>query len=257
MSKLKLLLGSVTYWVYFCITLFLFFIAVLTVRIVTAPFDANRRTILNMVGWRGRSYINIVPGWSVKVTGLERLDPKQTYVFASNHASMADAVLMFYVEHPFVAVAKSSLFQLPVLGWTLHLAGFLPVKRGDKQSTERLMAEAKRVLLRGTSVFLFAEGTRSEDGRLRAFKHGAFSLSRETGLPLVPVVIRGSHLIARKDSSSIAAAERIAIEIEVLEILQPERFASTDAFMQETRERIRVALGAQGEPASDTTQESA
>jgi 1-acyl-sn-glycerol-3-phosphate acyltransferase len=164
---------------------------------------------------------------------------------------------MFYVEHPFVAVAKSSLFQLPVLGWTLHLAGFLPVKRGDKQSTERLMAEAKRVLLRGTSVFLFAEGTRSEDGRLRAFKHGAFSLSRETGLPLVPVVIRGSHLIARKDSSSIAAAERIAIEIEVLEILQPERFASTDAFMQETRERIRVALGAQGEPASHTTQESA
>jgi 1-acyl-sn-glycerol-3-phosphate acyltransferase len=251
MSKLKILLGSVTYWVYFCITIFLFFVAVLTVRIVTAPFDANRRTILNMVGWRGRSYINIVPGWTVKVTGLERLDPKQTYVFASNHASMADAVLMFYVDHPFVAVAKSSLFQLPVLGWTLHLAGFLPVKRGDRRSTERLMAEAKRVLLRGTSVFLFAEGTRSEDGRLRAFKHGAFSLSRETGLPLVPVVIRGSHLIARKDSSSIAAAERIAIEIEVLEILQPEQFASTEAFTQETRERIRIALGPQGEPASE------
>jgi 1-acyl-sn-glycerol-3-phosphate acyltransferase len=119
------------------------------------------------------------------------------------------------------------------------------------------MAEAKRVLLRGTSVFLFAEGTRSEDGRLRTFKHGAFSLSRETGLPLAPVVIRGSHLIARKDSSSIAAAERIAIEIEVLEILQPEQFESTEALMQETRERIRIALGPQGEPTSDTPQESA
>ncbi|NQW61873.1 MAG: 1-acyl-sn-glycerol-3-phosphate acyltransferase [Deltaproteobacteria bacterium] len=257
MSKLKILLGSVLYWVYFCITMFLFFIAVLTVRIVTAPFDANRRTILNMVGWHGRSYINIVPGWTVKVTGLERLDPKQTYVFASNHASMADAVLMFYVDHPFVAVAKLSLFQVPVLGWTLYLAGFLPVKRGDKQSAERLMAEAKRVLLRGTSVFLFAEGTRSEDGRLRTFKHGAFSLSRETGLPLVPVVIRGSHLIARKDSNSIAASERIAIEIEILEMLRPEQFESTEALMQETRERIRIALGPQGEPASDTPQESA
>jgi len=257
MSKLKVLLGSVTYWVYFCITMFLFFIAVLTVRIVTAPFDANRRTILNMVGWHGRSYINIVPGWTVKVTGLERLDPKQTYVFASNHASMADAVLMFYVDHPFVAVAKLSLFQVPVLGWTLYLAGFLPVKRGDKQSAERLMAEAKRVLLRGTSVFLFAEGTRSEDGRLRTFKHGAFSLSRETGLPLVPVVIRGSHLIARKDSNSIAASERIAIEIEILEMLRPEQFESTEALMQETRERIRIALGPQGEPASDAPQESA
>jgi len=257
MSKLKILLGSALYWVYFCITMFLFFVAVLTVRIVTAPFDANRRTILNMVGWHGRSYINIVPGWTVKVTGLERLDPKQTYVFASNHASMADAVLMFYVDHPFVAVAKLSLFQVPVLGWTLYLAGFLPVKRGDKQSAERLMAEAKRVLLRGTSVFLFAEGTRSEDGRLRTFKHGAFSLSRETGLPLVPVVIRGSHLIARKDSNSIAASERIAIEIEILEMLRPEQFESTEALMQETRERIRIALGPQGEPASDTPQESA
>jgi len=257
MSKLKILLGSVLYWVYFCITMFFFFIAVLTVRIVTAPFDANRRTILNMVGWHGRSYISIVPGWTVKVTGLERLDPKQTYVFASNHASMADAVLMFYVDHPFVAVAKLSLFQVPVLGWTLYLAGFLPVKRGDKQSAERLMAEAKRVLLRGTSVFLFAEGTRSEDGRLRTFKHGAFSLSRETGLPLVPVVIRGSHLIARKDSSSIAASERIAIEIEILEMLRPEQFESTEALMQETRERIRIALGPQGEPASDAPHESA
>jgi 1-acyl-sn-glycerol-3-phosphate acyltransferase len=119
------------------------------------------------------------------------------------------------------------------------------------------MAEAKRALLRGTSVFLFAEGTRSKDGRLLPFKHGAFSLSRETGLPLVPVVIRGSHLIARKDSGFIAASERIEIEIEVLEILQPAQFSSTEAFMQETRERIRIALGAQGEPASDTLQESA
>ena len=211
MSRLTSMLGSLIYWVYFCITVFLFFVAVLLVRIVTAPFDKSRRAILNMVGWRGRSYINIVPGWTVKVRGLERLDPKQTYVFASNHASMADAVLMFYVEHPFVAVAKSTLFQVPVLGWVLYLAGFLPVKRGDKRSTEWLMAEAKRALLRGTSVFLFAEGTRSKDGRLLPFKHGAFSLSRETGLPLVPVVIRGSHLIARKDSGFIAASERIEI----------------------------------------------
>ena len=257
MSRLTSMLGSLIYWVYFCITVFLFFVAVLLVRIVTAPFDKSRRAILNMVGWRGRSYINIVPGWTVKVRGLERLDPKQTYVFASNHASMADAVLMFYVEHPFVAVAKLGLFQVPVLGWTLHLAGFLPVKRGDKRSTEWLMGEAKRALLRGTSVFLFAEGTRSKDGRLLPFKHGAFSLSRETGLPLAPVVIRGSHLIARKDSGFIAASERIEIEIEVLEILQPAQFSSTEAFMQETRERIRIALGAQGEPASDTLQESA
>ena len=67
MSKLTSLLGSFAYWIYFCITLFLFFIAVLVVRILTAPFDKSRRAILNMVGWRGRSYINIVPGWTVKV----------------------------------------------------------------------------------------------------------------------------------------------------------------------------------------------
>lgn len=255
MSKLKSFLGSVGYWVYFCVTVFLFFVAVLVVRIATAPFDANRRAILNMVGWRGRAYINIVPTWSVTTKGLERLDPNQTYVFASNHASMADAVLMFYVKHPFVAVAKSSLFNVPVLGWVLHLAGFLPIKRGDKRSIDRLMVEAKRVLLRGTSVFLFAEGTRSEDGRLRSFKHGAFTLSRETGIPLVPVVIRGSHLIARKDSSAIAAAERIHVEIEVLEIIRPEQFDSTEALMQETRERIRVALGPQGGPPPEPSAE--
>lgn len=257
MSKLKTQLGSVAYWTYFCTTVVLFFIAVLVVRIVTAPFDANRRAILNMMGWQGRTYIDVVPNWSVTTKGMERLDPKQTYVFVSNHASMADTVLMFYVKHPFVAVAKAVLFKVPVLGWILHLAGFLPIQRGDKRSAERLMTEAKRVLLRGTSVFLFAEGTRSEDGRLRPFKHGAFTLSRETGIPLVPVVIRGSHLIARKGSGAVAAAEKVHVEIEVLEVLRPEDFPSTDTLLHETRERIRIALGPQGEPALETQAEQA
>lgn len=249
MSKLKSIAGSVAYWIYFCISLFFFFLALLIVRIVTAPFDANRRAVLRMVGWRGRTYINVVPTWSVTTKGMERLDPAQTYVFASNHASMADTVLMFFVDHPFVAVAKANLFSVPFLGWVISLAGFLPIKRGDKASIEKLMREAKRILLRGTSVFLFAEGTRSEDGRLRPFKHGAFTLARETGLPLVPVVIRGSHLIARKGSNSVAAAQRLNVEVEVLEVLNPAAFDSTEALMQEAHDRIRVALGAQGEPA--------
>lgn len=249
MSKLKSIAGSVAYWIYFCISLFFFFLAVLIVRTVTAPFDANRRAVLQMVGWRGRTYINVVPTWSVSTKGMERLDPNQTYIFASNHASIADAVLMFFVDHPFVAVAKSSLFKVPFLGWVIGLAGFLPIRRGDKESIEKLMREAKRILLRGTSVFLFAEGTRSEDGRLRPFKHGAFTLARETGLPLVPVVIRGSHLLARKGSNAVAAAERLHLEIEVLEILNPASFESTEALMQEVHDRIRVALGPQGEPA--------
>ena len=40
---------------------------------------------------------------------------------------------------------------------------------------------------------MFPEGTRSRDGALREFKPGAFELARETSIPVVPIVIRGTH----------------------------------------------------------------
>ena len=50
----------------------------------------------------------------------------------------------------------------------------------------------------GVSLILYPEGTRSQDGEMRAFKNGAALFAIELGVPVVPAYIEGTHLILPK-----------------------------------------------------------
>jgi 1-acyl-sn-glycerol-3-phosphate acyltransferase len=50
---------------------------------------------------------------------------------------------------------------------------------------------------------IFAEGTRSRDGRLQPLKRGGFHLAIESGAPIVPVAIKGTYQIMPKGSLMI------------------------------------------------------
>lgn len=55
----------------------------------------------------------------------------------------------------------------------------------------------------GGQVLLFAEGTRTRDGKMLPFKRGAFALAAKSGVPIVPVTINGSFKILPKGSFDI------------------------------------------------------
>lgn len=118
------------------------------------------------------------------------------YLIVANHQSLFDIpALATAWTGPFRMVAKQVLFYIPVFGWALWFGGFVPVDRSRRERAIAALSRAVDTLRRGTSVVMFAEGTRSPDGRLRAMKKGPFRLAQQTGVPLLPVTISGSRAV--------------------------------------------------------------
>ena len=134
---------------------------------------------------------------SVQVKGLDRLDPKQSYVFVSNHQSIYDfPVLITSIPFQLRILAKSSLRAFPVLGWHLRYTGHLLIDRA--RVGRSTLASVASLMGRGHSLILFPEGTRSIGGEVLRFKPGIFSLAIEANLPVVPVAVIGSRHVMRK-----------------------------------------------------------
>ena len=103
-----------------------------------------------------------------------------------------DAFLIVRLPWEMKLLAKRSIMRIPLVGWQMRLAGDVAIVRGEKESARRAMEELRRWLDRRVSVFLFPEGTRSEDGTLGSFREGAFRLAIEAGVDVVPLAISGT-----------------------------------------------------------------
>jgi 1-acyl-sn-glycerol-3-phosphate acyltransferase len=146
----------------------------------------------------------LVSGVRLEVERPAGLDPASSYVFLANHQSLFDIpALLLAVRGRFRMVAKQSLFRIPVFGWALTAAGFVSVDRGDRTAARQSFAAAEQGLRSGGSVLLFPEGTRSTGDTLLPFKRGGFLLALRTGLPIVPVGIRGTHAVQARGRRSI------------------------------------------------------
>mgnify|MGYP000598126629 CR=1 FL=1 len=99
-----------------------------------------------------------------------------------------------------------------------------------------------RAIAEGNSVMMFPEGTRSPDGRLKAFKHGAFTIAQRARVPLLPIVLQGTANALPKRGFVLQG--RHQIRIRVLDEIPPETFAHkpVEALMQEVRDRIATEL---------------
>jgi 1-acyl-sn-glycerol-3-phosphate acyltransferase len=132
------------------------------------------------------------------------LDPAASYVFLANHQSLFDIpALLRAVPGRFRFVAKQSLFRIPVFGPALSAAGFVSVDREDRTAARQSFAAAEDGLRTGGSILLFPEGTRSTGNTLLPFKRGGFLLALRTGLPVVPVGIRGTRAVQPRGRHSI------------------------------------------------------
>jgi 1-acyl-sn-glycerol-3-phosphate acyltransferase len=137
-----------------------------------------------------------VVGARVTYHELQRAREHLPCIFIANHQSMVDIWVMFAVIPPTTRfVAKAELFRIPVFGWALSSCGCIPIDRANRGEAIRSLRSAAEKIRSGLSVVLYPEGSRGDDGRLRPFKKGAFHLAVQAGVPIVPVVISGSHAV--------------------------------------------------------------
>ncbi len=155
--------------------------------------DHDRRFIL-AVNQAWCRWVGIAqPLWRSEVRGIDKARPGQAYIICANHLSAADIVLCAFLDLPFRWVAKHSLYLVPLFGWQLWAMGHLVIRRGSRSSRRRFLERARRTLDAGMGILMFAEGTRTRTGHMQPFKPGAFIIARDTGYPILPVVIAGTY----------------------------------------------------------------
>ena len=141
--------------------------------------------------------------WSIfariRVHGTENVNADQNYVYMANHSSLIDTPALFaYLPHQFRIMAKKELFYVPFMGWHLWTAGNFPIDRSDPRKTAKSLRKVIEGVRSGKSLAVFPEGTRTPNGRLQEFKHGAFKIAVRAGVPIVPVSIRGTFKLLPK-----------------------------------------------------------
>ena len=138
-------------------------------------------------------------GVDLTASGLENLDPAGRYVFVSNHQSLFDVpAVNTALPVPVRFVAKRSLLKVPIFGAGMRSVGTVCIDREDKSDTVRRLKQAQASVGQKASIHFFAEGTRSQDGRLRAFKKGAAAMALSLQVPLVPLAVFGTRKIYPK-----------------------------------------------------------
>jgi 1-acyl-sn-glycerol-3-phosphate acyltransferase len=178
-----------------------------------------------------------VAGIRIEVTGLEQVPCGQACIFMSNHVSNLDPpVLLPFIPGRTSVFLKKSLMKIPVLGYGMRLAEFVPVSRdGSVESAQENARRAAAVLAKGIHITTFVEGTRSRDGRLLPFKKGPFYLAMETGAPCVPISISGTETMMRKGSLRILPGK-------VRVVFHPAVYPSETATREVLMDRVRLAI---------------
>lgn len=233
-------LASVLLWLVLCSTCPIFFIGALAVWLVTVPFD-HRLRILHLYSCAWASfYTYIFPFWRITIRGRGRIRNDRAYVLLSNHQSWLDILVLFQLYRHFKWVSKVTVFSAPFIGWNMRLNRYIAIRRGDADDARRMMTDCVATLASGSSILMFPEGTRSLDGQLRRFRHGAFTLAKEQAVPVLPIVLDGTLEALPKYGLILRSAPNIVVQ--VLEPIDPEAFPTVDALRDHTRAVMELTL---------------
>lgn len=200
-------------------------------------FDKGTRWKIhqNSIRW-ARMIIAWSSIWKIAVSGQEHVQKGKHYIIVANHQSLLDILAVCAaLSINFKFLAKRELFNIPFMGWAMSAAGYIPVDRGSHKSGREAMHKITRVLKKGVSVLLFPEGTRSPDGKIHAFKMGAFKLARDNQVEILPLVIDGTGQALPKKSWLIK--KKSAFKVSIGKPVSLEDFE--DRSMEEAKEKIR------------------
>lgn len=140
------------------------------------------------------------------VTGAENLPRTGPVILASNHLTVADSFfLVLVVRRRITFVAKNEYFtgsgvKGRLTRWFYSASGQVPIDRAGADAARGALAAARGILDRGGVWGIYPEGTRSPDGRLYKGKTGVMRVALDSGVPVVPVVMRGTDAVNPRGS---------------------------------------------------------
>lgn len=236
--SLRTWVTTLVFWPYLMLSSVVLFGGAVLLFACTAPFDRRRRWLhLYTCAW-GYHYVRLLPLWRARFEHVARIRDDRTYVLVANHQSLGDILVLFGLFKHYKWVSKRAIFRVPFVGWNMVLNDYVELVRGDPQSIEQMMQACRVHLRRGSSVMMFPEGTRSIDGEIKPFKHGAFTLACEHGVEVVPIVIDGTRDALPKHGLMLDHPWFLPVRVRVLDPMAPAQAESATALM----ERVRTVM---------------
>ncbi|MCU7960697.1 MAG: AMP-binding protein [gamma proteobacterium symbiont of Bathyaustriella thionipta] len=178
------------------------------VFILSGLFNWLLIVIVPWYSWRWRIARKFPQAWAwltgipITVKGLENIpNENESCIFVVNHSSYLDSYLLTAViPHAFSYIAKKELTGFWPLKIYLNKIKTIFVDSFDRKQSLADAEQAIDMARAGQSLLFFPEGTCQRMSGLLPFRMGAFLTAVESGLPVVPVAIRGTRLILRPDS---------------------------------------------------------
>lgn len=181
-----------------------------------------------LVDYKGIVFDRVTKIWSTilcKIAGItitiehpENLpSTRMACLVLSNHQSNFDIpIIMSSIPLNIRFVLKKSLFYIPFLGWCLvrHTIGI--DRESSHSAMQKIRTRGKILAKQNAAITIFPEGTRSPTDSLQAFKRGSFLTAKFLQLPILPIVIYGSHYINPKNTKRIRGGK---VKISILPMI--------------------------------------
>lgn len=153
------------------------------------------------------------PAIKRKIVNLKNEKFDKPAVIIANHTSFLDILAVGMLSPKIIFLVSDWVYNSPIFGKGVRLAGFYPVSNGIDNGVEHLREKVNQ----GFSLMVFPEGTRSVDNSVKRFHKGAFFLAEEFSLDVIPVIIHGYSEASPKgdfmlygSSTTVEILDRIA-----------------------------------------------
>lgn len=231
---------SILYYIFTLLQVTVLFIVSIIVLALTYPFDKSRSWVHECSRLICALLYGVPPFIRRTIDGVENIDPKKAYVMVMNHNSGFDIFAAYKIPLNFRWVSKREVFRVPFMGPLLTIHGDIPIERGNAtKAMAKVLRLGKLWISRGATIAIFPEGTRSKTGEINRFKAGAFTLAKEAGVEILPVVMTGTNEYFRK-GWLVNWRNRVAIR--VLKPVSIEEVAAKEVAELSTEVRERMVL---------------
>ncbi|MXN90020.1 MMPL family transporter [Flavobacterium sp. Sd200] len=136
-------------------------------------------------------------------------------VIIANHTSFLDILAIGMLSPKIIYLVSDWVYNSPVFGIGVRLAGFYPVSKGLEGGVEHLRKKVEE----GYSLAIFPEGTRSKDNHIQRFHKGTFYLAEQFNLDIIPVIIHGNSEVLPKGDFIINDG---SITLKILDRIKPD-----------------------------------
>jgi 1-acyl-sn-glycerol-3-phosphate acyltransferase len=240
-SLSQTLVAVVSWSIFFTASLCTFAVGV-PAQILALPFDPERRVSLCCSRWFWAvGHFFFQPFWRTQIDGSQHLGAGP-YVFVANHISVLDIPLSMHLPVPLRVLTKAANLKVPIMGHYMALSRQIYVDASSREALTKSYASCQANLAQGVSLLVFAEGSRSTDGKLAPFKKGAFRMAKDAGCKVVPLAISGTSDMLPK-GRFLPIRSLIHMRLQVLEPIDPAAYATSRKMARVAREQICTALG--------------